>query len=208
LSPPAGAISTGFVSTARPDRFTFEACRHLRGEEQLLDSLQDEAKARQGFTIFREAEMPRITAEQTMSAVVAAPEQRAAMERMYEAGWARGEETRFLFHAPGFSLLHAWFKQDYPLPLHSHDTDCLYYVVAGSLTLGTEELGPGDGFFVPANARYTYRPGPDGVEVLEFRQTGASEFRIFSKGEAFWAKSLERVLANLPAWEAAKRPGR
>ncbi len=35
--------------------------------------------------------------------------------------------------------------------------------------MGTEELGPRDSFFVPSDVPYSYRPGPDGVELLEIR---------------------------------------
>jgi quercetin dioxygenase-like cupin family protein len=69
----------------------------------------------------------------------------------------------------GFSLVKAWFGPHYVLPRHSHDSDCAYYVLAGSLKMGAQELQPGDGFFVPAGAPYGYDAGPDGVEVLEFR---------------------------------------
>ena len=44
------------------------------------------------------------------------------------------------YTVPGFGLTHVWFKEGYALPLHSHDCDCLYYVIAGSLKMGTEEL--------------------------------------------------------------------
>jgi quercetin dioxygenase-like cupin family protein len=69
----------------------------------------------------------------------------------------------------GFSLVKAWFGPHYVLPRHSHDGDCLYYVLEGSITLGSQQLGPGDGFFVPDGAPYGYDAGPDGVVVLEFR---------------------------------------
>jgi Cupin domain len=54
-------------------------------------------------------------------------------------------------------------------PRHSHDGDCLYYVVEGSLVMGSQVLEAGDGFFVPSGAPYAYEAGPEGVVVLEFR---------------------------------------
>ena len=51
----------------------------------------------------------------------------------------------------------------------SHDGDCLYHVVEGSLVMGSQTLVAGDGFFVPSGAPYAYEAGPDGVVVLEFR---------------------------------------
>jgi hypothetical protein len=35
---------------------------------------------------------------------------------------------------------YAWFKSGYPLPLHSHDADCYYLVIAGSMKVGSEVL--------------------------------------------------------------------
>jgi quercetin dioxygenase-like cupin family protein len=69
----------------------------------------------------------------------------------------------------GFSLIRAWFGPHYVLPRHSHDGDCLYYVVEGCLTMGAKSLETGDGFFVPEGAPYSYVAGPEGVVVLEFR---------------------------------------
>jgi hypothetical protein len=171
-------------------------------------AMDDAAANATRFTIFRQAEIPPLTEEQFYGGAVATPEQRDSMDKMLAAGWADGEETRIVFNGPGFALVHAWFKAGYPLPLHSHSADCLYFVVSGSLSLGTEQLAAGDGFFVPANAAYTYTPGPDGVEVLEFRHTTMIDFRILAKGAGFWAKGLERVAEHRADWKTAKRPGR
>jgi quercetin dioxygenase-like cupin family protein len=72
-----------------------------------------------------------------------------------EAGMLEGTRVKLLFAVPGMSLTHAWFKSGFPLPRHSHDADCLYYIIAGSLKIGTEELAAGDGFFVGAGVPYT-----------------------------------------------------
>jgi hypothetical protein len=186
-----------------PDRGREQAA--IEGRTAMAD---DAAGGGRRFEIFRSGEIPRLTEAQIMGVVVASPEQRQAMARLGAAGWSAGEETRVVFAAPGFSLVHAWFKADYPLPLHSHNADCLYYVVAGSLDLGSETLAAGDGFFVPANAAYAYTPGPDGVEVLEFRHVTGVEYRILAKGEGFWTRAVQRVTANLERWSKAKRPGR
>lgn len=77
---------------------------------------------------------------------------------------------------PGMSLIRLWYAPDYALPRHSHDVDCLYYVISGEARMGNQVIPAGDGFFVPAGAPYAYAAGPDGVEVLEFR--GATSFGI------------------------------
>ena len=74
----------------------------------------------------------------------------------------------------GMSLVHVWFGANFELFRHSHPKygDCLYYVVAGELTLGNRKLGPGSTFFLPNGQPYKYTAGPAGVELLEFRAGG------------------------------------
>ncbi len=128
------------------------------------------------------------------------------LTRMFEAGMTSGAVVKRLFDAPGFSLVYAWFKPDFPLLRHSHDKDCLYYIVAGSLKLGTEELGPRDSFFVPADVPYTYKPGPEGVEVLEIRQANHFNFVNHAKGEAWWEKAAGEIAIHRESWKTATRP--
>jgi hypothetical protein len=156
--------------------------------------------------VFRAALAPKLMEAGVMDLPEADSTQRAGLDELIKAGYLEGDETRLLFNIPGFSLVHAWFKKDYPLLLHSHNADCLYYIVAGTLRLGTEELGRGDGFFVPAGARYKYRPGPDGVEVLEFRHATRFDIQNHSKGKAFYEQALQTVTSNLGGWRNAKRP--
>ena len=134
------------------------------------------------------------------------PVQAEGLRRMLDAGVMDGAQFTMLSSQPGFCLIHSWFKQDYPLPLHSHSADCMYYVIAGSARLGTEELGPGDTFFVPANTPYTYRAGPEGVEVLEIRHTLDIDFQNYAKGQAFYDKAVETVNARRDDWRKVPRP--
>ncbi|MBB5686754.1 cupin domain-containing protein [Sphingobium boeckii] len=123
-----------------------------------------------------------------------------------DAGAMAGASTRLLFELPGLSLAHAWFKSGFPLPRHSHNVDCLYYIIAGSLRLGTEELGAGDGFFVGADVPYAYVPGDDGVEVLEFRTSNSFDINLLASNAAFWAKAVEGVKAKQADWPAESPP--
>ena len=160
----------------------------------------------EGFTIFRAAEAPGLMQAGCMTIEPFSPFQRAGMDRMLAAGYLDGDEVKVLVNIPGFSLTHVWFKAGYPLPLHSHDADCLYYIIAGGIRLGTEELGPQDSFFIPSGVPYTYRPGPEGVELLEFRQATQFNFLNLAKGEAFWTKAADSIAANREEWQSAVRP--
>lgn len=158
------------------------------------------------FQIFRAEDAPGLMEKGCMKMEAMSDVQRAGLTRMVQEGYMHGDEVKILVDIPGFSLAHAWLKKNYPLTLHSHDSDCLYYILAGSLKIGTEELGPKDSFFVPANVPYTYKPGPDGVEVLEFRHVGEFNFVNLSKGAAYWEKAAKTVMDNVEDWKTAKRP--
>ncbi|MEP3225042.1 MAG: cupin domain-containing protein [Parasphingorhabdus sp.] len=143
-----------------------------------------------------------------MSYVDDAPVILDGLTKMGEAGIGDGYKGTCLFSGFGFSLHHFWFKPGYPLPLHSHDSDCLYYIIAGDIRMGTEAMGAGDGFFLPAETPYTYMIGEKGVEILEFRT--AEDFNIQFKGktEAYWETMLEKLRRERPQWEQALPPSR
>lgn len=159
-----------------------------------------------GFQIFRGADAPELMESGCMAVEPFTDVQRAGMDKLVQNGYLEGGQTIILSQIPGFSLAHVWFKKGYPLPLHSHDSDCLYYIIAGSIHLGTETLGPRDSFFVPADVPYTYKPGDNGVELLEFRHEPHFNFVNHAKNQAFWEKAAEMVSANSGAWPNAKMP--
>ena len=158
------------------------------------------------FQIFRAKDAPGLMESKCMTVEPYSPAQRAGMDKVLAAGYLEGDEIRVLCQLPGFSLTHVWFKEGYALPLHSHDADCLYYIIAGSIRLGTEELGPRDSFFVPADVPYTYKPGPEGVELLEIRHAEVFNFVNLAKNEAFWDRAAETTAQHREAWKTAKRP--
>lgn len=175
----------------------------VANEQHNVPAGETEAADAPKFTIFRfrDGTQP----EEIMSVQPGNPENMPLIEQCIEAGIVEGADHRVVFSAFGMSIIHIWFKRSYPLPRHSHDTDCLYYIIAGSLRLGTEELGIGDGFFLPANTPYTYTAGPDGVELIEFRSTETFDYRDRT-GKTFWEKALLLTQENRDAWQQARRP--
>ena len=129
---------------------------------------------RKGIKLFRGKGAPGLFESGTMSVPAFDP---ADQEELKKDGprspkIALGTWDAVLFKGEGdngFSLVKAWFGPHYVLPRHTHDGDCLYYIVEGSITMGSQTLEAGDGFFVPSDAPYGYEAGPDGVFVLEFR---------------------------------------
>lgn len=158
------------------------------------------------FAIYRAAEAPDLDEMSCMEAVGVTPIIANGIERAAAEGAAEGNTVKVLFSMPGMSLTYAWFKSGFPLPLHSHNSDCLYYIVAGTLKIGTEELGAGDGFFVGSDVPYTYKPGPAGVEVLEFRTADKFDIRFLGKTTAFWDKTIASLRDLRPQWQGEQRP--
>ena len=135
----------------------------------------------------------------------------AGFGKMAEAGAAGSspDRVRCLFREPrenGLSLCHAWFKSGFVLPRHSHNADCLYYIVGGELKLGNQTLRKGDGFFVPSGQTYSYVTGPEGVEVLEFRN--ATRFNIVFKpdDDKHWDRAADAVREHASKWPGETVP--
>lgn len=115
----------------------------------------------------------------------------------------RGEKTLLLFSEPGengFSLLYAWFKSGYVLPRHSHNADCLYFVLGGELRMGSHVLRKGDGFFIPCDHAYGYEAGPEGVEILEFRNATRFNFVFKANDEVWWERIAASFRERAPLW--------
>jgi hypothetical protein len=157
------------------------------------------------FAIYRASEARDYAEHQVMSLDDITPVIAEGLKHFNGAGNGDGQVVKLLFAAPGFSLSYVWFKSGYPLPLHSHSSDCLYSIVGGSLRIGHEELGVGDGFFVGGDVPYTYTPGPEGVEVLEFRNTDKLNIR-FRGGKTAWEKAAQIMASKRSGWSTEQPP--
>ena len=160
--------------------------------------------------VFRGREATALGPE-TMGSGPVSDEVRAGLARLAEAGVVagKGEKNLLLFGTPGEagpSLVHIWFKSGYVLPPHSHDGDCLYYVLAGSLRIGKDWLGKGDGLFVPADCAYAYEAGPEGVELLEFRNATRFNISLMGGREGAWDRMIAAFRDNAQAWRDEQPP--
>ncbi len=54
-------------------------------------------------------------------------------------------------------------------PIHSHTEDEIIYILDGEMVMGTQTLGKGASVFVAANAKYSFKSGPNGLKFLNFR---------------------------------------
>ena len=168
----------------------------------MADSKQTPSKIR----FFRRAQSEGLTDAHCLTVEPMSEVQQAGWDKAFAEGLGHGGEVKVLVNIPGFSLMYVWFKRNYPLPPHSHNADCLYYIIAGGVRMGAEQLGPGDCFFIPADVPYTYKTSETGVELLEFRHANAINFVNRANGAAFWDKTLETVFANREDWQKEPRP--
>jgi quercetin dioxygenase-like cupin family protein len=144
-------------------------------------------RRRRGITLFRGKDAVALAESGAMAPVAFDAEE---MAQLAEDGprsptIALGISDTLVFQGEGpdgHSLVRAWLAPHYVLPRHTHSGDCLYYLLEGSVQMGSQELQAGDGFFVPSNAPYAYEAGPQGAVVLEFRAQTTFDI-TFSKGQ-------------------------
>ncbi len=131
------------------------------------------------------------------------------MAGLAAVGLREGFTSRCLYRSPdpdGFLLMHGWFKSNTIIPPHSHDTDCLYYVISGAISMGDQTLGSGDVLFVPANAVYSFFMGPEGAQFLEFRDVSDFDTNIRPGAPSFWDRMKGVVEANRENWRTETPP--
>lgn len=173
---------------------------------QLKDEGARNAEKAPKFAIYRASDAPDFDELEVMEVSGLTPIIQEGLQKAVAEGASEGNVVRLLFAMPGMSLTYAWFKSGFPLPLHSHNADCLYYIVAGSLKIGTEELSAGDGFFVGCDVPYTYTPGEKGVEVLEFRTADHFDIRFLGKTNAYWEKTVTALRREKVSWNDQVKP--
>lgn len=134
------------------------------------------------------------------------PETQKMLAALRDAGRDEGVTSHLLVRQDGgFSLLILWIKPNYPLPRHSHDSDCMYYMVSGSILVGDKTLRAGDGFFVPRDCLYVYTGGPEGAELLEIRHdVDVIHTHLPTVPEKRFQAEMELVKANAERWKEMK----
>ena len=160
---------------------------------------------RSRFAIFRTADASDLEASGKIDQSGVDEAMRKRVLRFAEASHG-GYAAQYVFGGAGMSLCAVWFKSGFPVVLNSHDSDCLYYITAGSIRLGNETLGKGDGFFVPADAPYTYTAGAEGVELLEFRTAERFDIKFPSRSERYWNNAAAAAAEHRGRWPTEQRP--
>ncbi len=154
---------------------------------------------RRGMRTYRMVDAPLIHETTMMSMPTMEPD---ASEQLIEWATSGGQVVKALFGDPdgsGMSLVWSWFGPGFDLPRHSHSADCLYFVHRGEVRMGNLVIGEGDGFFLPSDAPYAYTAGPEGVEILEFRNACSFDMRI-TESLGRWDQIVEGARANREVW--------
>lgn len=145
-----------------------------------------------GISFFNLSDAPNLIGSGVISEMTVSGE--LSMEDVLAAGEG-GADSVVLFRGEGqsgFSLVLLRIEPGCKLPRHSHNADCLYYVVSGEAIMGRQIIRAGSGFFVKAGQPYAYAAGPDGVEVLEFRHATSVTMNI-TESQAGWVEVLARI---------------
>jgi mannose-6-phosphate isomerase-like protein (cupin superfamily) len=111
-----------------------------------------------------------------------------------------------LFSTSSLHVSYVWFKSGYPLPAHSHDVDCYYLVIAGSMQVGADRLEKGDGVFIPGGLPYTVRPGDAGVEFIEMRTSPDYDTNYRGKTDTYWDRIAETRRTRKKIWAEEDAP--
>lgn len=163
------------------------------------------AERTRSMQFFSADDAPSLDADGMMSM----PEINPEIYQTYDmSGLSDGQRVTVLYKGDGpnaFSLVRVQFAPGFRLPRHSHSADCLYVVVRGEAHMGNSRvLKPGDGFFIEADAPYTYTAGPEGIELLEFRCSTSFDMKIYDQTVQSWKPIMDAVAANHDRWVAAK----
>ena len=104
----------------------------------------------------------------------------------------------------GFSLWVVKYLPNVETPRHKHDVAQTIFILEGSVSLGNKTLGPGEGYFTPANAPYSAKVGPEGCLFLEFRHSPLTFSTDWVDGDAGW---FGEALGDLAWAMSATWPG-
>jgi quercetin dioxygenase-like cupin family protein len=103
-----------------------------------------------------------------------------------------GEEldaTRVRVHEPGDEstpqLFELAFEPGLEVAVHSHAADEIFYVVQGSFEIGNQSLVAGSSVLIRANTLYSFRAGPQGLQVLNFRPRADAVYRTVEEHQAW-----------------------
>ena len=167
--------------------------------DDALTTRRGRAKDHTQFSFFDADDMGEL------SDIMSTPEYPAVVEQFDLTPLLVGHRTKLLFCHEGdvgLSLALISFAPDFILARHTHDADCLYYVLSGEARLGNRVVGGGSGFYVPADHPYGYRAGPEGVELLEIRSSTSFGMKVVEDNPVRWQEMVDLAVERHAVWAA------
>ena len=125
-----------------------------------------------------------------------------ALDQMMNWGLSGGNVAKVLFKdggEDGMSLVWSWFGPDYPLPRHSHNADCLYYVVAGEARHGQPHRRRGRRLLRARRRALRLHRGPRRHPDPRVPQRRQFDMQI-TEGLDRWDRIMEVVEEKSEAW--------
>lgn len=95
---------------------------------------------------------------------------------------SQGElDSSIRVHEPGtdgtLQLFEVKFLPDTLIDIHAHDEEEIMYVVDGTMIVGERVLQPGSSIYIAGSTLYSFRAGPAGVRLLNFRPRRDATYR-------------------------------
>lgn len=117
---------------------------------------------------------PYVFGEEMVTASIKVDE---TVRDIYYASLAGRLTTRVLLNQGpgGYSLVESTVAPGTRVPRHRHNFAQVVLILEGSMRQGRRELGPGAGYFTPAEVGYTFVAGPEGCRYVEFRLADVAE---------------------------------
>ncbi|RYD87229.1 MAG: hypothetical protein EOP61_35995 [Sphingomonadales bacterium] len=89
-------------------------------------------------------------------------------------------DSTLWFIEPGDKESLQLFEVDYlpdaDIAVHAHDEDEIIYILGGEMRLGNRVLKPGGSIFIAGNTLYSFKAGPEGLRMLNFRPRRDNSF--------------------------------
>jgi quercetin dioxygenase-like cupin family protein len=167
-------------------------------ESESTTARRGRAKDRSHFSFFESSDMGEL------SDIMSDPEYPVEIIDKLDFGPLMvGHRTKLLFcneGDDGFSLALIQFAPHFMLPRHTHNVDCLYYVLSGEAILGRRVVKAGSGFYVPAGHPYGYQAGAQGIELLEIRNATSFDMKVVEDSPARWQTMIDVARDHQAEW--------
>lgn len=91
----------------------------------------------------------------------------------------------------GLQLFEAKFPPNITVEPHAHEVDEVIFIADGEIHIGKQKYGVGSSILIPRMTLYTFRSGPEGLRLINFR--GRSDHGVITKPEFVARRAQQRA---------------